>query len=133
MELRACKNCKRLYNHFSGETLCPTCNSQLDEIYREVKRYIYDNPNTTIQEVAETFNITIQTLHRWIREERLEFASSSLVGLPCQGCGTTIKSGRYCESCKKSMIEGFSAAYESDQPKVQKEQKTSNNRMRFIK
>ncbi len=133
MELRACKNCRRLYNHFSGQTICPTCTSQLDEIYREVKNYVYDNPNATIQEVAEKFEITIKTIHGWIREEKLEFATSSLVGLPCQCCGAMIKSGRYCESCKKSMIEGLSAAYESKQPVVQKEQKTSSNRMRFIK
>lgn len=133
MELKTCKNCRRLYNHFVGQNLCPVCMTELDEVYREVKSYVYDHPNANIQEVAEEFKISIRTIHEWIREERLEFGSNSAVGLPCQSCGTPIKSGKYCEPCKKNMIDNLSSAYKKESMMETADQKNADTKMRFFR
>lgn len=133
MELRTCRNCKRLYNHFIGQNLCPDCTAELDKIFRDVRDYIYDNPEVGIQEVAEEFNISIKTIHGWVREERLEFSSSSDVGLPCESCGTPIHSGRYCNSCKRGIIEDLSNLYSSPASNGPVKKADHNNKMRFIK
>ena len=133
MELKTCKNCRRLYNHFVGQNLCPSCMTQLDEIYRKVKEYVYDHPNVTIQEVADEFDISIKTIHGWIREERLEFGSMSSVGLPCEVCGVTIKSGKYCGTCKKTLVESLSSVYRETPVVKGPEEKKKDTKMRFIK
>lgn len=133
MELKTCKNCRRLYNHFVGQNLCPACVTELDGIYRQVKAYIYEHPNVGIQEVAEEFHISIKTIHGWIREERLEFGSTSMVGLPCESCGKTIRSGRFCDTCKKSMVDTLSSAYRNQPAQGTEERKKADTKMRFIR
>lgn len=133
MEVKACKGCRRLYNYFVGPNLCPTCLTELDKIYREVKAYVYDHPNCSIQEVAEKFEISIKTIHEWIREERLQFGVDSMVGLPCEACGTLIRSGKFCKPCKKNMIDAFSSAYKKEPIRKKAENKNPEMKMRFFK
>ncbi|MDO5519151.1 MAG: flagellar protein [bacterium] len=132
MELKTCRNCKRLYNHFIGQNLCPACVAELDAIFRKVKEYIYDHPEATMQQVADEFEIAIRVIQGWVREERLEFSNSSAVGLPCEICGTLIKSGRYCVGCKKNMVEQLSSAYKTKQPQETDSSRQNSNKMRFL-
>ncbi|MDO5293721.1 MAG: flagellar protein [bacterium] len=132
MELKTCRNCKRLYNYFVGQNLCPSCMTELDNIFRDVKEYIYDHPEATMQQVADEFQIAIRVIQGWVREERLEFSSSSAVGLPCETCGTMIKSGRYCPACKKNMVEQLSSAYKPKGADTAGNSKQNSNKMRFL-
>ncbi len=120
MEVRNCKGCGRLFNYLSGPPLCPACVSNLDKKFAEVKEYVYDHPGAGIQEVSEVMEVPVGQIRQWIREERLAFAEDSMIGLECEGCGVTIKTGRYCKSCKDKLAKGFNNLYEAPTQNSQK-------------
>lgn len=117
MDVRNCKNCGRIYNHISGPNLCPSCAAVLEEKFDQVKEYIYDHPGAGMQEVSEVFDVSIAQIKQWIREERLAFAEDSLIGLECEGCGVTIKTGRFCQECKDRLARGFKDLYTKPEEK----------------
>ncbi|QHQ60213.1 flagellar protein [Anaerocolumna sedimenticola] len=124
MEVRVCKNCKRLFQYIYGPELCPECtklvskekaepvNKSLtsalrpmvkeeEEKFEQVKDYIMAHPKATIVQIAEANEITPTKLFEWIREDRLEFSEESKYAwFVCEKCGTKIKSGRFCNHCK---------------------------------
>lgn len=124
MEVRACKNCRRLFHFISGPELCPECRKLViqervstdkklsaaikpmlledEEKYEKVKDYILTHPNATIALISEVNEIPPSKLFEWIRDDRLEFTDTSKnAWFECEVCGSKIKSGRVCYSCKQ--------------------------------
>jgi hypothetical protein len=132
MEVRNCKGCGRLFNYLAGPPLCSSCAAALDEKFSEVKEYVYDHPGVGIQEVSEEMDVPVGQIRQWIREERLAFADDSMIGLECEGCGITIKTGRFCKACKDKMAKGFSDIYsEPKTPQINKDPRTGP-KMNFV-
>lgn len=124
MEVRVCKNCRRLFNYIYGPELCPECikltsrdeiaraNSEKtarlkpaltedEEKFERVRDYIMHHPRATIVQISEENGISPMKLLEWIREDRLEFSEDSKdAWFTCVSCGAKIKSGRYCNRCK---------------------------------
>jgi hypothetical protein len=118
----------------SGPNLCPACAAVLDAKFDEVKEYVYDHPRVGIQEVSEEFDVSIAQIKQWIREERLAFAEDSMIGLECEGCGVTIKTGRFCKECKDKLAKGLNDLYPKSNEKPARKSKDikENPRMRFL-
>lgn len=124
MEVRVCKNCKRLFKYIYGPELCQECtklvskegNEQVnkemtatlkpmlredEEKFDQVKDYIMAHPKATIVQISEANDVTTFKLFEWIREDRLAFSDDSKhAWFTCEKCGAKIKSGRLCNSCK---------------------------------
>lgn len=124
MEVKVCKNCRRLFNHLVGPELCPECyklalenkvdpnntmsSSNLkpkvlenEEKFEKVKDYIMMNSKATVAQIAEANDIVPSKLLEWVRDDRLEFSDeSSQVWFTCERCGTKIRSGRLCVRCR---------------------------------
>lgn len=110
MDVRTCRKCKKLFNYLMGPVICQTCRDHMEEEFKVVKTYIQDNPHVDIRTVSEECEVDVAQIRQWIREERLEFASDSIVGLNCDRCGKVIKTGKYCPECKAEMQKTFSNA-----------------------
>jgi flagellar operon protein (TIGR03826 family) len=132
MEVRNCKGCGKLYNYFAGPPLCSVCIQALDSKFEVVKEYVYDHPRVGMQEVSEELDVPISQIKQWIRDERLAFAEDSMIGLECEGCGTIIKTGRFCKNCKDKLTKGFTDLYPSDRPVQKQKDPRENPRMRFL-
>lgn len=130
MDVRNCKMCGRLFD-YSGSAVCPACNKKLEEKFEVVRKYIRDNPSSSISVVSEETEVPMQQLKRWIREERLTFSKDSGVSIQCEKCGRAILTGRYCRECKKSMTQSFEGLYNQNSPERVKKS-SENARMRFI-
>lgn len=133
MEVRNCRSCGRLYNHLSGPSLCPECVRKLEDKYAEVRDYIRENPRSTINDVSEANDVSIQQIKQWIKEERLEFSKDSPVGIECELCGANISTGRYCKNCKEKIASGFDeAVMKKLDTKPDRSRHDDRNRMRFL-
>lgn len=132
MDVINCKSCGRLYNYIGGQPYCTTCLEKLENKFKEIKAYLYDNPNTEVYEVSKRFEVSIPIIQRWIREERLSYSENSLMGIACERCGVTIKTGRYCKTCKEQLAHNLSMIYEDRQSSKGKND-TSPAQMRFFK
>lgn len=134
MEVRNCKECGKIFNYMEGAPLCPACMKKQEEIYLQVKEYVYNNPGASINQVAEDNEVTVQQIKRWIREEKLAFSEQSDIGLECEKCGAMILTGRYCQSCKKALENKLGNVYQTrTTPKTQPKKKGSAEaKMRFL-
>lgn len=124
MELKVCKNCRRLFKYIYGPELCQDCvnlaseekndniNKQETTLirtivkedktkYEQVKDYIMAYPNATVAQISEAIDIPPTKLFEWIKDDRLEFSENSeYAWFTCEKCGAKIKSGRLCNRCK---------------------------------
>jgi len=134
MEITNCRGCGRLFNYISGPQLCPDCQKKSEEKFQRVKEYVQENKATTLEKIAEETEVSLRQIKAWIREERLVFSKDSAVGIPCENCGKLIKSGRFCDDCKKNMASTIASGL--DKPKsspIEKQlSKNDRNKMRFL-
>ena len=115
MEVTNCRSCKKLFNYISGQRLCPACKEKLEKKFLEVKQYIRDNPEKNISEVSTEMDVTIQQLKLWVRQERLSFTEDSNVTIECEKCGAPIRTGRFCEQCKKGLVDTLEGLYRGEE------------------
>ena len=132
MDVRNCKGCGKLFNYLSGAPLCPNCVQALDVVFDGVKEYVYDHPGAGMQEVSDEMEVSVAQIKQWIREERLSFAENSMIGLDCEGCGTLIKTGRFCKQCKDKLSRGLGDLYPVEKPVQKIKDPRENAKMRFL-
>ncbi len=133
MEVRNCAECGKMFNYIGGPPLCSMCIKELEEKFQTVKEYIYDNPRASINEVAEENKVSIRQIKRWVREERLAFSEDSPTGIECKSCGKSIKTGCYCDKCKRALEQQLGNVYKQPDVEVQKTKHNSEAKMRFLK
>lgn len=132
MDVRNCRSCGRLYNYIGGSyrSLCPNCIDALEEKFQEVKTYIQDNITATIGQISENCDVSVKQIEQWVREERLLFSEDSPIGIACELCGKTIKTGRFCESCKSTMVNQLGSVYKTSSTDFSRKDKGA--KMRFL-
>ena len=99
MNIKNCRKCGRMFQTLSDERICKECKGRLEEKFQEVKAYIQENRQATLQEISHACDVTVKQIEQWVREERLFFSEDSPVKIRCEGCGREISSGRYCSEC----------------------------------
>ena len=133
MEVKSCRNCRRLFNYIAGPRLCADCKEEVEKKFQEVKKYIEEHKNATINVVAEEMEVSIQQINQWIREERLSFSEDSAVMINCEKCGAKIRTGRYCDMCKSALTRELGAVYKRDLENVSHApKKNDEDKMRFL-
>lgn len=136
MDVRNCRNCGRLFNYLGGMPICPACKQVLEDKFIQVRDYIRENPKASISQISSDNDVPMQQIHQWIREERLEFAEDSPIKINCEICGAPIRTGRYCEKCKKDLTVNLQDAVKKPEPPKKPEPKrpvSESERMRFLK
>lgn len=132
MNVRNCMKCGKIFNYSVGRPICPVCRKELDDKFKDVKLFIKRNVDASIAEVSEKCDVETKQIKQWIREERLGFSDKSAIGIDCEVCGKTIKTGRFCDECKKTVTSDLQGAYEK--PEAKKENpfaRKKDVRMRF--
>ena len=69
MDVRNCRQCGRLYNYVGGayRNLCPNCIKYVEDKFAEVKEFIEENKNATINIVATECEVSTKQIEQWIR------------------------------------------------------------------
>lgn len=132
MEVKNCKSCGRLFNYVGGAPLCEQCRRKLEEKFQEVKAYLEEHPNSTIQQVSEAMDVSAKQLRQWIREERLALSTAGADGIVCEQCGAPICTGRFCDRCRMNMVNTFSGVINKPKQLEPKKKEHDGNRMRFL-
>lgn len=133
MDVKNCRTCGRLFNYISGRQICPGCRAKLEEQFQEVKKYVEENKNATLSQVAEDMDVPVRQIKDWIREERL-ILSDAWGEIVCDSCGKAIVTGKFCVECKRSMANKLSNVYTSDKKKDSRNsfRKDAGAKMRFF-
>ncbi len=129
MDTINCRNCGRLFLYQYGPQFCTKCASIMEEKFEKVKDYLYENPGATIQRIAEVNDVSTHQIVKWVREERLEFTPDSPLGIDCEICGSTIKTGRFCKNCKNDLASKLGKAFNGVVPEeIKKELREKSGR-----
>ncbi|MBQ3544357.1 MAG: flagellar protein [Lachnospiraceae bacterium] len=133
MDVKNCRTCGRLFNYISGRQMCPACRAQLEEKFQEVKKYVEENKNATLSQVAEEMDVPVRQLKDWIREERL-ILSDAWGEIVCDSCGKAIVTGRFCVDCKRNMANKLGDVYRTEKKSNSGNslRKDAGARMRFF-
>lgn len=133
MNVRNCKRCGRLFNYVTGVPLCMSCREENEKKFQEVKKYIEEHKHAGIQEVSQECEVEVKQIQQWIREERLAFADDSPIGINCEKCGTMIRTGRFCEKCKREMMNELGSVSRRPVQQVQPQRMQKDDpRMRYL-
>ena len=133
MDVRNCRQCHKIFNYVTGAVICPKCREDNEAKFQECKKHVSEHRGITINELAEACDVEPSLIRQWLREERLQFAEGSLLGLECENCGVSIVCGRYCAKCKMNLTNALNGVYGT--PKMEpapQEKKRSGSKMRFI-
>lgn len=114
-----------------GRPLCPNCITELEKKFKEVKEYLREHEFCSMQELAESNDVTISQIKQWVREERLTFTSDSPLSIECENCGAPIKTGKYCINCLAKLQNSLQDAVKKPE-QVVKKQLRDGDRMRFL-
>ncbi|WP_430883992.1 MerR family transcriptional regulator [Fusibacter sp. JL216-2] len=128
-KLKNCSKCGRVFQAEEiGQKYCARCSSDEDDMFMQAREYIYDNPDTNVVEVSEELEIDEDLILKWLRQGRLELKGEG-VGYPCDRCGKSIKSGRFCDACQNELKNGFNDAFgvgKEDTPSQNERPKSSH-------
>ena len=111
-----------------------SCRDENEKKSQDVKKYVEEHRHAGIQEVSQECEVEVRQIQQWIREERLAFADDSPIGINCERCGTMIRTGRFCEKCKKEVMNDLGSVSRRQAPQQMQPRKTQKDdpRMRFL-
>jgi len=90
--------------------LCQPCIKELEHEYEICVDYLRENKGTNIQELSDATGISIKEITRFIREGRISIANAPNMMYPCEVCGTLIRDGHMCDSCRSRLRKDLSNA-----------------------
>lgn len=133
MNIRNCTKCGKIFNYAMGKPICQTCRKNLEDTFKETRTFIKRNPNASLAEVSEACNVDVKQIKLWVREERLSFSDSSSIGIDCEVCGKSIKTGRFCDGCKGTMANDLHSVYSDvEKPQENPFAQKKSAKMRFL-
>jgi ribosomal protein L32 len=105
----------------------------LEEKFQQVKDYLRENPNASVEQTATDNDVTTKQIKQWVKEERLILSAATDSGVVCETCGKPIRSGRLCEKCKAALQSDMEGALDRPAPKEEpKPKQHDGNKMRFL-
>ena len=99
MEVKVCRNCKKIFQYVAGPEICLQCRQEEEELFQKVKAYLREHPGANTYEVTQETGVSPTLIEKFLRQGRLEVAPESALALGCERCGKKIKTGRYCSDC----------------------------------
>lgn len=132
MDIRNCAKCGKIFNYITGIQMCPMCKSKLEEDFQVTKKYIRNNPSATIVQVSEECEVPIKLIHQWVRDERLIFSEDSPIGIECELCGNSIRTGRFCDGCKHDLQHNLGEAIKKETFEEELSKRREENKMWFL-
>ncbi len=112
-EVKNCRRCKRIIMWAMGPQLCEDCKKAEEEDFLKVRKFVRDYPGASIQEVSAATEISQATIHKYLKDGRLEVSEDSPIAINCENCGARIRSGRFCVACSTTLARDMMSAGKS--------------------
>jgi hypothetical protein len=124
MTVANCSKCRRIFQRTHGP-LCPECHQESISQVSQVYRFVQNNPQMTLDEIAEHCGVPFKELEKMLFEGKLGTAASKVI-YHCQRCGqpmaAMMRRGRFCMGCA-GKIENEAGLLQMPSDKAKPEQK----------
>ena len=125
-EFRRCKSCGQIYRN-AGKPFCSTCVIKMDEDFKKIKEYLYENPNAPIAQVVKETEVEEWIVFYLLKEGRLEMKAAADY-LKCRSCGAPIRTGTVCDACTKKLSEALGSVVRKNRPAGRSDTSTGENK-----
>jgi len=132
MALRSCPRCKKLFQYTSGDPICQNCKDSEEKDFQAVRKYLRDNPKSTISETSKETHVSTKLIIKFIKQERLIISPESPIGIECERCGKTMKSGKFCKECAEELEKGLGNHKQPAKKPEGRTQKDASAKMHFL-
>lgn len=122
-------NCHRCGKVIVSETdsLCLSCFEEEEQEFKRIKEFLIENPLATVFQVSVTLDVSLNSIKRYLRQNRLEIIerdNQKNKFLRCEGCGVAISSGCFCKKCATTIPHNYKSALVT----VEKSQSNQSNK-----
>lgn len=90
-----------------GEYICEKCGEKAYDDYGKVRNYLEHHRGANMGQIVNDTGVSRSRVLRMLKEGRFEVAESSVTFLKCEICGASIRWGKYCPDCEKTLHEQF--------------------------
>lgn len=98
-EMRNCKRCGKVFL-YAGVPICPECLEKEEKQFRDVKRYLEENPRSGVSEISEGTGVPVEVVIEFLRQGLLVSQPGSSGQLTCMICKRPITRGKICPRCE---------------------------------
>ncbi len=111
-----CIHCHCLLNQRrDGYYQCPVCDTLYKDNLAIAKEFIFNNPDTTFEELLEGTKLPEETLLYFIEHKMIIFPDSNKNFTSCKTCGRLIIKGRYCNNCALITFNRIKANFDGEE------------------
>ena len=107
-----CARCGKIFVK-TDRSVCNDCLKAEETKFEEVRLFLKEYPNSTLQEVSEACDISPKRIMRYVQDGKIEITPGMKGEHKCAKCGVPINIGRFCEKC----IAGLSNRIKEIKPK----------------
>ncbi len=94
-----CPRCGRVFAK-GYRDVCNDCHKEIEMQYEKCIEFLRENRECHIDQLSEATEVPIRQITKFIREGRISLNGLPNLAYPCEACGTTIREGTMCESCR---------------------------------
>ena len=76
-EVYTCRHCKKLFTSAVRRQVCEECAKKEEELFRRIKEYLRQYPNSNAMQIAEGLEINVMSVLYFIDEGRLSMVTGS--------------------------------------------------------
>jgi Zn finger protein HypA/HybF involved in hydrogenase expression len=96
-----CARCHRFFEKVAFEEVCPACFPVEEEEFGRIKEYLTKHPGASSNEVMQHLGVSLKSIRRYLKEDRLEIVGDNKGFIRCELCGKPVNSGYFCGECYK--------------------------------
>ncbi|MDO7906559.1 flagellar protein [Paenibacillus sp. JX-17] len=109
MNVGNCPRCGKLYA-LNFKNMCPDCIKGVEKEYERCVEYLREKRGADIQELSDAVEVSIKQITIFIREGRISMKDAPNLMYPCEVCGTLIREGNMCQSCRARLTKDLAQA-----------------------
>lgn len=99
-----CGECGNRVSYVSGgKYQCEVCGHEELDDFGKVKEYLDENGPTPALIIAKATGVRPEVIEMFLKKGRLEIPEGSKYYLECEKCGCSIRYGRFCPTCMKTL------------------------------
>ena len=110
---KLCERCLgRMIYIDAGVYRCQLCGNEALDDLGKIKRFVDQYGAMPVDEIAKSTGVNQELIELCLKNGKLEMPKEQFT-MKCGRCGCGIRSGRFCQKCKRELAGGLKAMFDA--------------------